>query len=558
MRNQYMAKVLVYNKLVTQDQVNAYSDQATGSKDIGQVLVEAGLLKPAVYQKVLAYVRDLEAKNAQAESAAAANAAAIAAAKEKEAAKAKEQARPAAKPAAKAEAPEEPATGSTASSEGGLQIEGNDIYGKSSISANEVETVAGLESTQLAEFKPTTVEPEPAPAPAAPAAPAPAAAEEPAAALPAHFAVESGEGAPVQAPETLAPTTPLAEMIAFARKFNATDIYLYPNRQVAMRQSGNIVPVTEDVMSVDELTKRLDEVMDCFDDGYKIASGENVSKTAGVPGVGRIRLSVTWFEGVPSVSIRIIQAESASLESLYLPPFCESFAELSSGLVLIAGPSFSGRTTTMLTYAETIMRSREAYIQTIEKPIERLLRNTTGAVAQREVGLHVHSGVEGIKLAVSNGADVILFDHLENMEELSLLLQASNAGALVFAVTTGNNIHALLSRLLASVPEASRTNFAYTLAEQLKGVIVQQLVPVVQNQGLILACEAMKVTSTVANMIRKNDFSQIAAAISSQHDQGITLDDSLQKCVESGYIDGFEAWKRAYDNRRFASYRPAK
>ena len=555
MRNQYMAKVLVYNKLVTQDQVNAYSNKATDSKDIGQVLVEAGLLKPAVYQKVLAYVRDLETKNAQAESAAAANAAAIAAAKEKDAAKAKEQARPAAKPAAKAEAPKEPAP---ASNDGGLQIEGNDIYGKSSISANEVEAVAGLESTQLAEFKPTTVDPEPEAPPPAAQAPAAAAGEETASALPERFAVESGEGAPVQAPETLAPTTPLSEMIAFARKFNATDIYLYPDRQVAMRQSGNIVPVTEDIMSVDELTRRLDEVGDCFDDGYKISQGENFSKTAGVPGVGRIRLSVTWFEGVPSASIRIIQAESASLESLYLPPFCESFAELSSGLVLIAGPSFSGRTTTMLTYAETIMRSREAYIQTIEKPIERLLRNTTGAVAQREVGLHVHSGVEGIKLAVSNGADVILFDHLENMEELSLLLQASNAGALVFAVTTGNNIHALLSRLLASVPEASRTNFAYTLAEQLKGVIVQQLVPVVQNQGLILACEAMKVTSTVANMIRKNDFSQIAAAISSQHDQGITLDDSLQKCVESGYIDGFEAWKRAYDNRRFASYRPAK
>jgi len=520
------------------------------------VLVEVGLLKPAVYQKVLAYVRDLEAKNAQAETAAAANAAAIAAAKERDAAKAKEQAKeqakaqatPPAKMAAANEAPSAPAS----SSQGELQIEGNDIYGKSSISAKEVKAVAGLESTQLAEFKPTMQESEPE-APAAPAA-----AEEPAKALPTHFAVESGEGAPVQAPESLSPTTSLAEMIAFARKFNATDIYLYPDRQVAMRQSGNIVPVTEEAMSVSELSNRLDDVADCFDDGYKIVQGENFSKTAGVPGVGRIRLSVTWFDGVPSVSIRIIQAESASLESLYLPPFCESFAELTSGLVLIAGPSFSGRTTTMLTYAETIMRNRETYIQTVEKPIERLLRNTAGAVAQREVGLHVHSGVEGIELAMNNGADVILFDHLENMEELSLLLQASNAGALVFAVTTGNNIHALLSRLLASVPEASRTSFAYTLAEQLKGVIVQQLVPVVQNQGLILACEAMKVSSTVANMIRKNDFSQIAAAISSQHDQGITLDDSLQKCVESGYIDGFEAWKRAYDNRRFASYRPAK
>ena len=556
MRNQYMAKVLVYNKLVTEDQINAYKDKVSDSKDIGQVLVEVGLLKPAVYQKVLAYVRDLEAKKAQAETAAAANAAAIAAAKERDAAKAKEQAKeqakaqatPPAKKAAANGAPSAPAS----SSQGELQIEGNDIYGKSSISAKEVKAVAGLESTQLAEFKPTMQESEPE-APAAPAA-----VEEPAKALPTHFAVESGEGAPVQAPESLSPTTSLAEMIAFARKFNATDIYLYPDRQVAMRQSGNIVPVTEEAMSVSELSNRLDDVADCFDDGYKIVQGENFSKTAGVPGVGRIRLSVTWFDGVPSVSIRIIQAESASLESLYLPPFCESFAELTSGLVLIAGPSFSGRTTTMLTYAETIMRNRETYIQTVEKPIERLLRNTAGAVAQREVGLHVHSGVEGIELAMNNGADVILFDHLENMEELSLLLQASNAGALVFAVTTGNNIHALLSRLLASVPEVSRTNFAYTLAEQLKGVIVQQLVPVVQNQGLILACEAMKVSSTVANMIRKNDFSQIAAAISSQHDQGITLDDSLQKCVESGYIDGFEAWKRAYDNRRFASYRPAK
>ena len=552
MRNQYMAKVLVYNKLVTEDQINAYKDKVSDSKDIGQVLVEVGLLKPAVYQKVLAYVRDLEAKNAQAETAAAANAAAIAAAKERDAAKAKEQVKAQATSPAKKAAANEAPSAPASSSQGELQIEGNDIYGKSSISAKEVKAVAGLESTQLAEFKPTMQESEPE-APAAPAA-----AEEPAKALPSHFAVESGEGAPVQAPESLSPTTSLAEMIAFARKFNATDIYLYPDRQVAMRQSGNIVPVTEEAMSVSELSNRLDDVADCFDDGYKIVQGENFSKTAGVPGVGRIRLSVTWFEGVPSVSIRIIQAESASLESLYLPPFCESFAELTSGLVLIAGPSFSGRTTTMLTYAETIMRNRETYIQTVEKPIERLLRNTAGAVAQREVGLHVHSGVEGIELAMNNGADVILFDHLENMEELSLLLQASNAGALVFAVTTGNNIHALLSRLLASVPEVSRTNFAYTLAEQLKGVIVQQLVPVVQNQGLILACEAMKVSSTVANMIRKNDFSQIAAAISSQHDQGITLDDSLQKCVESGYIDGFEAWKRAYDNRRFASYRPAK
>ena len=186
-----------------------------------------------------------------------------------------------------------------------------------------------------------------------------------------------------------------------------------------------------------------------------------------------------------------------------------------------------------------------------------MLKNPNGAIAQKEVGLHVKSGIAGIELAMRDGADVICFDRLESMEELNLLLQAANAGALVFAVTGGNNIHALLSKLLVSVPESNRSAFACTLADQLKGVIVQHLIPVVQNQGLVLAVEAMRVTSTVANMIRRCDISQLVAAISSQKDQGVTLDDSLQKCVESGYIDGAEAWKRAYDSRRFAAYRPA-
>jgi len=243
---------------------------------------------------------------------------------------------------------------------------------------------------------------------------------------------------------------------------------------------------------------------------------------------------------------------------LYLPPFCNRFTELNSGLVLIAGPAASGRSTTMTAFAETIAANRNVYIQTIEKPIERILQNPNGAIAQREVGLHVHTGLEGISLAMQSGADVILFDHVETYEELSALLNAANSGALVFAVASGNNVHSLLSRLMSSVPEKNRVAFANTLADQLKGIVVQHLVPVVQNQGQVLAVEAVRMTSPMANLLRRGGISQITAAISSQKDQGITLDDSLQKCVESGYIDGMEAWKRSCDSRRFASYRPAK
>ncbi len=532
MRNQYMAKVLVHNKMVTQDQVDAHWAEANDQVDIGQVLVKAGLLQQAVYEKVLAFVKNLEAKNAAAQPAA-----------ESAAPKRSTTSTPAVKPVGvPTPAAPSPVKAEPRDEEPTLQIEGNNIYGESTSSNLDVEKVSGLETTSIASIGITTEDG------------SDESAEE--GELPSRFAVATGEGTAVEAPETLTNKMNLKKMIAYARKFGATDIYLFADRQVVMRQSGALFPVTDQTLDKTRLTELLSEASEGFADGYKVAMGKNFSKTFGLPGVGRARITVTWNEVVPSIAIRVIQMESATLENLYLPPFCSKFAELHSGLVLIAGPASSGRSTTMTSFVETIAANRQCYIQTIERPIERVLQNPNGALAQKEVGLHVRSGIAGIELAMRDGADVICFDHLESMDELSLLLQAANAGALVFAVTNGNNIHALLSRLLASVPDANRSAFANSLAEQLKGVIVQHLIPVVQNQGLVLAAEAMRISSTVANMIRKCDLSQVAAAISSQKDQGITLDDSLQKCLESGYIEGSEAWKRAYDSRRFAAYRP--
>ena len=530
MRNQYMAKVLVHNKMVTEEQIQAHWGEVTDSMDIGQVLVKAGILQHAVYVKVLAFVQNLEAKNAAAKPAPATPAPKPA------------PAAPAPKPVAPAVA-QAPSAPAVEDAEPVLQIEGNNIYGESSSSNMVVEKVSGLESTSISNIGISTEDE--------------TAGESSDAELPSRFAVVSGEGAAVEAPETLLVTMNLKKMIAFARKFGATDIYLFAGRAVMMRQSGTIFPATEKTLDKTRVAELLAEASEGFADGYKVVAGKNFSKTFGLPGAGRARISVVWNDVNPSISIRIIQNESISFENLFLPQFTRSFADLSSGLVLIAGPSSSGRSTTMTTFVEMVAESRPCYIHTIERPIERLLKNPNGALAQKEIGLHVKTGIAGIELAMRDGADVICFDHLQSMEELHLLLQAANAGALVFAVTGGNNIHALLSKLLVSVPESSHAAFACTLADQLKGVIVQHLIPVVQNQGLVLASEAMRVTSTVANMIRRRDLSQLVAAISSQKDQGITLDDSLQKCVESGYIDGAEAWKRAYDSRRFAAYKPA-
>ncbi|OWV21607.1 hypothetical protein B7982_10870 [Fibrobacter sp. UWB2] len=550
MRNQYMAKVLVHNKVVSEDQVKAHWGEISDSMDIGQVLVRAGILKQSMYDKVLAFVKNLEAKNAKPAAKPAEKTAATpsAAAPAHSAASTPAQPSSPAHPVPPAQpAPTAPAVSAAPApqpaEEPAIKIEGNSsLYGEASSSTVVIEKVEGLETTSMASVQ-VPVESE---------TPAEETATEE---LPSQFAVATGEGEAVEAPDVLHPITPLAKIIAYARKFNVTDVYLYADRQITMRQSGTLFIASEKVLEKTHLMDRLTEAAEGFADGYKIVVGRNFSKTMGLPGVGRARISVTWNDVTPSISIRIIPMESVALENLYLPEFSMQFATLNSGLVLIAGPSSSGRSTTMNAFAECIAANRQVFIQTVEKPIERLLQNPNGSIAQREVGLHVRSGAAGIELAIRTGADVILFDHLETMEELSLLMQASNAGALVFAVASGNNINALLSRLLMSVPSENRSAFACSLAEQLKGVIVQHLIPAVQNQGLVLATEAMKVTSTIAGMIRKCDVSQILSAISNQKDQGITLDDSLQMCVESGYIEGSEAWKRANDSRRFASYR---
>ncbi len=547
MRNQYMAKVLVHNKVVSEDQVKAHWGEISDSMDIGQVLVRAGILKQSMYDKVLAFVKNLEAKNAKPAEKPAASPSAPATASAHSASTPAQPSSPAHSAPSVQPAPAAPAVSAAPApqpeEEPAIKIEGNSsLYGEASSSTVVIEKVEGLETTSMASVQ-VPVESE---------TPAEETATEE---LPSQFAVATGEGEAVEAPDVLHPITPLAKIIAYARKFNVTDVYLYADRQITMRQSGKLFIASEKVLEKTHLMDRLTEAAEGFADGYKIVVGRNFSKTMGLPGAGRARISVTWNDVTPSISIRIIPMESVALENLYLPEFSMQFATLNSGLVLIAGPSSSGRSTTMTAFAECIAANRQVFIQTVEKPIERLLQNPNGSIAQREVGLHVRSGAAGIELAIRTGADVILFDHLETMEELSLLMQASNAGALVFAVASGNNINALLSRLLMSVPSENRAAFACSLADQLKGVIVQHLIPAVQNQGLVLATEAMKVTSTIAGMIRKCDVSQILSAISNQKDQGITLDDSLQMCVESGYIEGNEAWKRANDSRRFASYR---
>ena len=518
MRNKYLAKVLVANKFVSEEQIRKYLPLANANKDIGMLLVDASLIDMKTYNRVLQFVLQLEEK-AKKQDALKTQAATFARREEPQAVKPKQV----------------PVKAESKNTE--LQIEGNNLYGSSVSSNVQVEKVEGLESTaleggfQIAEKKETSQ------------------------ALPDSFILESGMGKAPLIPEVLKTTDSLSVIMAYARNYQVSDIYLYENRPIVFSRFLKLVPVTENFIDANRLSAWLLEASNGFTNAYAPSIGKNFCKTFALPGVGRARLSVLWKNTTPSISIRLIPMESVSFENLCLPEFCKDFVALKQGLVLIAGQSFSGKTTTLTTFGESIANNQYVFLETIEERIERLLLNPNGAVIQKEVGLHISSTTEGIRTAIEEGVNVLLFDSLSTIEELKALLMASGAGILVFATTCSNDLISLFNHFLENAEE-EKANLCQSLAAELKGAIVQHLIPVSGGEGLILATESFKTNATISNILRKGEITQLPGALASMKDQAISLDDSLETLVHSGYIEGFEAWLRAFDKRRFASYKP--
>lgn len=531
-RNQIMAKVLFSNRLVSEAQVQAYWQKIDSAHDLGQLLVEAGVLDSQTYQAVAKYVSDLEVKLSAAEKA-----------KSEKPKSAFERPAAHAEPAKENLAQKESAPAPKKEPEPvkeapAVALEGNNPYGQSTVTSVQIEKVEGLEQTSMASV---TV-----------AATAPETKADEAETLPDRFEIESGEGA-VSVPDQLSAESSLVQILAYARKRGASDVYLSESSPAYMRAFGKMVLMAEDLFGTSALSRLLSEAKHGFADGYEPVVGTDFSKSFALAGAGRNRLTVTWNETVPSLSIRLIASDAIPLSELALPPFCADFLNLSRGLVLIAGPSESGRSMTLGTLGEAILQSRPILATSIEKPIERLLAGGAGLIVQKEIGLHSLSGKSAIEDAVLAGSHLILFDHLDSAEELWALLKASSAGALVLAVATGNDVRGLLSRLL--LENEAESGLASALADELKGVIVQHLIPA-PKEGYAVAVEALKVNSSVANLIRRQDLNSIPSMIASAKNLGQSLDDSLEALVKEGEIRGEDAWSRSLNRRRFAAYRP--
>ncbi len=256
-----------------------------------------------------------------------------------------------------------------------------------------------------------------------------------------------------------------------------------------------------------------------------------------VPGVGRFRVNTFFQRGTLGAAFRLIPSETVPIEKLGLPPVVREFAKKPRGIVLVTGPTGSGKSTSLASLINEINETRDDHILTIEDPIEFLHKHKRCLVNQREIGQDAPSFAAGLKAALRQDPDVILVGEMRDMETIGTALTAAETGHLVFATLHTQDAPQTVDRIIDVFPPAQQGQIRAQLAIGLQGIVTQTLLPTADGQGRCVAAEVLVPTPGVRNLIREGKTHQIYSLIQTGGAEGMqTMDSSLAGLVRAGKI----------------------
>jgi len=268
----------------------------------------------------------------------------------------------------------------------------------------------------------------------------------------------------------------------------------------------------------------------------------------------RARFRVNYYQERDAIggAFRLIPTEIRTLEELGMPEAVARFARLPRGLVLVTGPTGSGKSTTLAALIDLVNTTRSDHIVTVEDPIEFLHVHKRSLVNQREVGHDTHSFANALKHVLRQDPDVILIGELRDLETISIALTAAETGHLVFATLHTQDAAQTVDRVIDVFPPHQQNQVRAQLAATLQGVVCQTLVPKIGGSGRVVATELMTVTPAIANLIRDGKTYQIGSAMQAGGEFGMhTLDQNLAQLVNAGMVDVRAAMERAHDRTGF-------
>jgi twitching motility protein PilT len=267
-----------------------------------------------------------------------------------------------------------------------------------------------------------------------------------------------------------------------------------------------------------------------------------------LPGRARFRVNVFMQRDAVGAVFRVIPFEIKSVDELGLPPVVVDLARFPRGFVVVTGPTGSGKSTTLASMVDVVNRERAGHIMTVEDPIEFLHKHKACIVNQREIGADTHGFASALKHVLRQDPDVILVGEMRDLETIGTAITAAETGHLVFATLHTQDAPQTIDRIIDVFPPHQQQQVRVQLATTLQGVVTQQLVPTVDGQGRVVACEIMVATPAIRNLIREGKVHQVYSAMQAGGRYGMqTMDMSLASHVKAGRITQQMAYERCHD-----------
>src|SRR2546421_4568898 len=332
----------------------------------------------------------------------------------------------------------------------------------------------------------------------------------------------------------------------------ASDLHLTAGTPPMLRVRGRLAPMEGYPALTPTDTREIVYSILSNSQRQKLETNWQLDFAYSIPGHARFRVNAYFQRASIGAAFRLIPVEVVPLETLGLPPIVAEFADKPRGLVLITGPTGSGKSTTLASLVDVINQTREEHIMTIEDPIEFLHQHKKCIVNQRELGSDATSFADALKAALRQDPDVILVGEMRDLETISTAITAAETGHLVFATLHTQDTAQTIDRIIDVFPSAQQGQIRAQLSVALQGIMTQTLLPTSDGSGRCVATEVLVPTPAVRNLIRESKSHQIYSVLQTGGAHGMqTMDASLAQLVRAGKITRKLAESRAHSVEEF-------
>lgn len=335
-----------------------------------------------------------------------------------------------------------------------------------------------------------------------------------------------------------------------------SDLHIGEGQPPKMRRHGDVMPIREEAISRDEVAGMLSEI--CGAQSWELFEEQgDLDFAYEMDERSRFRCNFLKQTNGYGAVFRLIPTKIATLEQLGIPPVVKQFGHLRGGLVLVTGPTGSGKSTTLAALIDYINENFSRHIVTIEEPIEFVHANKRSIITQREVPVDCASFPDGLKAALREDADIVLVGEMRDLETISLALTAAETGLLVFGTLHTNNARKTIDRMVDVFPAHKQAHARTMLANSLRGVLAQLLLKKADGSGRLAVNEILMASPAVSAIIREGATQKLQDVIVAGKGQGMQfMDDAILALLQNGAVTPREAFMKAIDKSRFKEFLP--